>query len=86
MEALVLALSPFAVSILTSLTKRLPAIDNSYGASRVWGVRALAAFFALVVAYLGGQALDATMLESFSLALLNFLAATGTHFIGSGKK
>lgn len=86
MEALILALSPFLVQILTSITKRLPAIGDSYGAARIWGVRLLAAVFAIVLAWLGGEAIDATLIETLALALLNFLGATGSHFILAGKK
>lgn len=85
MDALILAASPIVVSILTSITKRLPKIAGTYGPARIWGVRAIAALFAIILAWLGGEAINADLLETLSLALLNFLAATGAHFLGSGK-
>jgi len=88
MENLLLLVSPFLVSGLVSLIKRIPTVENlSYG-PYVVVVRIIALGLSLAGAIgtfmLTGN-LDESSVNVFVLALLNFLGSTGIHFLGKKK-
>lgn len=88
MTALLFALSPFVVSGLTSLIKRLPVLANMSDGPFTWFTRfivLLLSFGAVVGSYMSTGILDIDTLSTLTLTLLTFLGATGVHFLGKKK-
>jgi len=89
LSSIVLALSPFVVTGLTSAIKRLPIISNLSEGTRVALVRLIAALFSVISAslifMLGGDPVGSASVEEAVLAFVTFLGATGAHGLMKGK-
>jgi len=83
MNALLLALSPFVVTGLTSLLKRIPQISNLSESKRVAAIRFIVALLSLISAslvfMLGGDPVMQTSVDELVLAFVTFMGATGGH-------
>lgn len=81
--SLILAVSPFIVTGLTSLTKRIPIINGLSDGARVAAIRLVAAVFSVasasIIFALGGDPVAHASVEEVVLALLTFMSATGGH-------
>jgi len=90
MSSLLLALSPFVVTGLTSLLKRIPQVSNLSETKRVAAIRFIVAILSLVSAslvfMLGGDPVGSTSVEEASLAFITFLSALGGHDLLKLKK
>lgn len=89
LSSIVLALSPFVVTGLTSATKRLPVFNTLSEGTRIASVRFVAALFAVasasIIFMLGGDPVMQTSVEELVLAFITFLGATGAHGLMKGK-
>ncbi len=89
MESLLLLLSPFVVSIITSGVKRLRASKVLTRNKRKVVLRFVVAFlsFAAVVggSILSGNAVDPVAIETFAETLMVLLSSTGLYFFAKKK-
>lgn len=80
MEALIIALTPVAVSAFTQLAKVLAGLSYRYPKS----IRLITAFASYIgavgTASLEGTEVPLASVEVLALAVLNFLGATGVYF------
>lgn len=89
MNPLLLAVLPLIVTGLTSLIKRLPAVDKTEGTARAVIVRGIAALLSLggiIAAFMSsGQVPDPNILGdivlTISLAFMTFLGSIGGHSV-----
>lgn len=85
MESLLIALSPFVVSLITHLAKGLPTINSLSDGYHKAALRMIAGAFSfagiVATAWLSGQEVDVMSVQTFANALLAFIGSQGVFFL-----